>query len=198
MVLEGDKKFTFSIIIAFYNSEQYLERTLNSLFEQVLCFEETVQLILVDDGSKDGSIAICNKYKQIFPNNIIILSQNHCGVSNARNYGLKYATGKYVNFLDSDDYLSKNTLYEIKKFFEINYNNVDVVAIPMFYFEREHGEDFLNYKFSESRVIDLEYEPNNPQISISSTFIKRNSIKEGFCTDLISSEDTLFLYNILL
>lgn len=191
-------KFKFSIIMAVYNSQNYLKKAIESIIYQSLDFEENIQLILVDDGSLDESKEICREYFEKYPNNIIFLSKKHLGIANARNSGLSYASGKYVSFLDSDDYLSENTLYNVLDFFDKNYDKTDVVSIPMFYFDGKEGNHELNYKFKNTEVIDLEKYHNILQFSISSVFIKNESIKEKFCTNLICSEDVLFLYKILL
>ena len=190
------KSFMFSIIMAIYDCESYLNQAVDSLINQSMDFKENVQLILVDDGSTDSSGEIALKYQENYPENVILLSQEHSGVACARNLGLKYAKGKYVNFLDADDYISENTLRDVITFFDEN--DCDVVAIPIHYFERENGQDSFNHKFDKTTVIDLMSNPNNPQFSISSAFIKSDVIDGEFDTELVCSEDLLFLYNILI
>lgn len=98
----------FSIIIPVYNSERYLQQCLQSVSLQSF---KDYQLILVNDGSTDTSLAMCEAYQEIHSNkDIVIVSQSNCGVSMARNAGLDYATGKYIVFLDSDDWLEDNIL----------------------------------------------------------------------------------------
>lgn len=191
-----DKGFKFSIIIAIYNCENYLNHAIDSVINQCGDFEKNVQLILVDDGSTDSSKEIALGYQKEYPENIILLSQEHSGVACARNLGLKYAQGEYVNFLDADDYISQNTLYEVSNFFDNN--SCDVVAIPINYFERETEQDLFNYKFEKTHIIDLLSNPNNPQFSLSSTFIRLDAITDEFNTELVCSEDILLLYSILI
>ena len=192
-------QYKFSIIIALYNVEDYLCECLDSVINQSLNFKENTQLILVDDGSNDNSLGIAKDYEKRYPENIIVLSQTNQGQSSARNNGLKYAKGKYVNFLDSDDYLSTNTLEEVYHFFESHFDEVDVVAIPMTLFERVNLPHRLNDKFKTTRVINLESDPNNPQLSSSSAFIKYDSIKEyEFSTKLVNLEDALIINKIFL
>ena len=89
-----------SIIIPVYNVENYLEECLSSALNQTL---KDIEVIAVNDGSTDNSLNILNKYN----NNPIlnIISQTNKGLSEARNTGLKYATGEYIMFLDSDDFI---------------------------------------------------------------------------------------------
>lgn len=93
-----------SIIVPIYNTEQYLERCLQSLIQQDY---KNIEIILVNDGSDDNSLAICNKYKNI-DNRIIVIDKEHTGVSDTRNIGIKRATGDYIGFVDSDDYIDKD------------------------------------------------------------------------------------------
>ncbi|RAP54325.1 MAG: hypothetical protein BZ137_02805, partial [Methanosphaera sp. rholeuAM130] len=191
--------YKFSIIIAVYNVEDYLRECIDSVVNQSLDFKENVQLILVDDGSSDNSLDIAEEYGKRYPENIVVLSQINQGQSTARNNGLKHAKGKYVNFLDSDDYLSANTLEVVYDFFEKHFNEVDVVAIPMMLFERVNMPHRLNAKFETTRVVNLEDEPNNPQLSSSSAFIKHESIKNyRFSTKLVNLEDALIINKIFM
>lgn len=121
-MIEGshEHKYLFSIVMAVYNVEQYLEEAIESVINQTLSFENHVQLILVNDGSPDNSEETCLKYKEMYPDNIVYIRKENGGVSSARNEGLKYVEGKYVNFLDSDDKLSLNALAEVFSFFELN------------------------------------------------------------------------------
>lgn len=191
------KQFKFSTVMAVYNSQRYLDEAIDSLINQDLDFTENIQLILVDDGSTDDSAAICQGYADRYPENIVFLTKEHSGVAAARNLGLRNATGEFVNFLDSDDYLSCNAFGEVLEFFD-KFEDCDVVSLPIRYFEKEESDDWLNYKFENDGVIDLAASPNNPQMSISSTFIRSKAIKEEFGEDLICSEDILFIYGILL
>ena len=111
-----NKSFKFSIIIPFYNVEKYIRDSIESIINQTFGFEKNIQMILIDDGSTDNSLNIALEYESRYPENIRILQKNNEGQACARNLGLKYAKGKYVNFLDSDDYLSRNTLKEVFNF----------------------------------------------------------------------------------
>lgn len=94
-----------SIIVPVYNVEKYLRRCLNSLVFQTV---EDIEIIVVNDGSPDNSQAIIDEYAAIFPKKIVPLKKENGGLSSAREYGLKFAKGKYVGFVDSDDYLDCN------------------------------------------------------------------------------------------
>ena len=94
-----------SVIVPIYNVEKYLKKCLDSLVNQTL---DDIEIILVNDGSKDNSKQIAEKFANDYPNKIIYLEKENGGLSSARNYGLKHAKGDYISFVDSDDYVSKN------------------------------------------------------------------------------------------
>ena len=97
-----------SIIVPFYNVENYIEKCLESLVNQTL---EDIEILLVNDGSKDTSEMIAKQFVEKYPNKIIYLEKENGGLSDARNYAIHYAKGEYIAFLDSDDYVEIN-MYE--------------------------------------------------------------------------------------
>ena len=102
-------QYKISTIIPVYNVEPYLEETIKSIIHQTIGFKKNIQLILINDGSTDKSETICLKYKKQYPENILYVAKKNEGVSVARNLGLQFARGNYINFLDSDDYLEVAT-----------------------------------------------------------------------------------------
>ena len=104
-----------SIIVPFYNVEKYIEKCLQTLVDQTL---EDIEIILVNDGSKDKTIDIVKKYQEMYPTKIVYLEKSNGGLSDARNYAIPYAKGEYIAFLDSDDYVETTMyqeMYEIAK-----------------------------------------------------------------------------------
>jgi len=193
-------KFKFSIISAIYKVEDYVEETIESIVGQSIGFKENVQLILVDDGSPDNSGVICDKWQAKYPENIIVIHKENGGVSSARNEGLKYAEGKYYNFIDSDDLFSKNSLKDVWNFFEKHEDEIDVVCVPLIYFEARTGDHPLNFKFKNgSRIIDLEQEPEATLFhSASSFFHSRVKDKFLFDTSLAIAEDAKYISQVIL
>lgn len=112
-----------SIIVPFYNVESYIGKCLESLVNQTL---EEIEIILVNDGSKDKSVETAKEYVKKYPNKIIYLEKQNGGLGDARNYGIPYAKAKYIAFLDSDDYVEPN-LYELlyEKAIEEDYDMVE-------------------------------------------------------------------------
>lgn len=98
-----------SVIIPVYNVEKYLRECLDSVVNQTF---KNIEIICVDDGSTDQSLEILQEYKRK-DDRFVILQQRHAGAGAARNHGLKLAEGKYIQFLDSDDYFEPTLLEEL-------------------------------------------------------------------------------------
>ena len=96
-----------SVIVAVYNIESYIGRCIKSLVNQTL---DDVEIIIVNDKSTDQSRNVCEQFINEHNNIIIIDNEDNVGLSCSRNNGLKKASGKYVMFIDGDDYLETNTL----------------------------------------------------------------------------------------
>ena len=195
----NDKRKLFSIVMACYNVENYISDAINSVINQSFGFESNVELILVDDGSTDNTPEICLKYVKNYPDNIKYFYQKNQGQAAARNFGLKHINGKYINFLDSDDTLRADTLEYVFPFFEKHFHEIDLVSIPIRFFERQKGDHILNYKYKFDKIIDLNEYWCYPQLSASSAFFKSELFdKFQFDTNLVSSEDSIMVNKILL
>ena len=97
-----------SVVVPVYNVERYLVRCMDSLVNQTL---EDIQIIAVNDGSTDNSGELLNIYQKKYPDKVKILQKENGGLSDARNFGMPYAEGEYIAFLDSDDYVELD-MYE--------------------------------------------------------------------------------------
>lgn len=93
-----------SIVVTIYNREKFLDKCLQSVILQTY---KNIEIILVDDGSKDNSIKICNHYANL-DKRIKVFHQENKGISSARNLGINNATGKYIIFVDSDDFVDSD------------------------------------------------------------------------------------------
>lgn len=103
-----------SVIVPVYNVRKYLKKAIYSIINQKY---RNLEIILVDDGSTDGSGEICDEFKKI-DDRIVVYHKENGGLSSTRNYGMKKATGDYVIFIDSDDYIHQEmifSLYEERK-----------------------------------------------------------------------------------
>lgn len=139
-----------SVIIPVYNSANYLSQCLDSILNQTL---KEIEIICVDDGSTDDSLSILNKYSKL-DNRIKILKQNNKGGGIARNYGMSVAKGKYLSFLDSDDFFDENLLNETVNAAE---NNLADIVIFQFQTYNTTNDTYNNISYSFKR----ENFPNN-------------------------------------
>lgn len=193
-------KFKFSIVSAVYNVEPYVAETIESIINQDIGFEKNIQIILVNDGSKDKSGEICDEYAKKYPNNIKVIHKENGGVSSARNAGFEHIEGKYFNFIDPDDKFSKETLRNVWNFFEKHEDEVDLVTIPLYWFEAFSGPHYYNDKFNKgTRVIDLQKEWDSPLFYCNASFY-HSRVKDvaRYDTRLAISEDVTYVSTILL
>lgn len=191
------KPYFFSVVMPVYNSAPYLKEAIDSLVFQSIGFQKFIQLILVDDGSIDNSLEICNLYKQQYPDNVVVVSKSNGGVGSARNEGMKYATGKYVNFLDSDDKWDPNAFSTIHNYISDN-PNTSILVTPIVFFGRKSEEHSLNYRFSSKRTIDIFKEWDSPHFSFSDAFIKAELLETLQFSDAKIGEDALAFTELLL
>lgn len=117
----GDK-FKLSIIVPVYNASPYLHRCIDSLINQTI---GNIEIILIDDGSKDNSLSICKEYATI-DKRVIVIEQENRGVSVARNRGIESSKGKFILLLDSDDWLALDAVEVLLN--EQQKNNADCVV----------------------------------------------------------------------
>lgn len=116
-------EYKLSIIVPVYGVEKYIDKCLNSLVKQSL---KEIEIIVVNDGTKDNSQKIIDKYVKKYPDKIKSYIKENGGQGSARNYGLKKATGEYIGYVDSDDFVEKD-MYK-KLYNKAKENNYDIVV----------------------------------------------------------------------
>lgn len=133
-----------SIIIPVYNVEKYIARCLDSIYNQN--FDESYfDVIAVNDGSPDNSLKILERYKEIHQN-LLIHTKENGGLSSARNKGLELAKGRYVWFVDSDDWITDDSLKTIFETIEKGYDVISTTLIYSYDDERKNRpERFIKY-----------------------------------------------------
>ena len=172
-----------SIIVPIFNSENYLEKCINSIINQTY---KDIEVILINDGSTDSSIEICKKYA-VKDKRIKIINKKNTGVSNSRNIGIDNAKGKYIFFIDSDDYLE---LYCIQKLIEKQKSD-DVLVRTKFYNDKSislyRREDYLTKIVSgEIRGVSWGY-----------LLVKEKIGKLRFDENTSFMEDTIFMFKYI-
>lgn len=122
----------FSVIVPVYNVEAYLPACMESLLKQDC---KDMEILLVDDGSTDGSGMLCDGYETAYPEAVRVIHQENGGLGAARNSGLREARGEYVLFVDSDDWLHPDTLSVLSR--QIDEQDADMYIFG-FYYAYEH------------------------------------------------------------
>ena len=110
-----------SIVVAVYNTEKYLSKCIESILQQTC---QNIELILVDDGSTDSSLKICEEYKKK-DNRVLVKSKENGGQGSARNLGLQFVTGDWIGFVDSDDWIDHDMYEHLLSI--ANNENADIV-----------------------------------------------------------------------
>lgn len=150
-----------SIVVAIYNVESYLEKCIQSVIYQTY---KDIEIILVNDGSSDGSLTVCRNFERQ-DSRIKIIDQKNQGVSVARNQGIENSTGDYIMFVDGDDYLQTNIVEELVKHAGTNditicaykaFNETDslIETCHFFYGDREFNKNKMDLYL---QLINLSY-----------------------------------------
>ncbi len=126
-----------SLIVPMYNVEKYIEDCLNSLKKQTL---SDMEVILVDDGCTDHTVDIVEKYVTEDPVRFKLVHKENGGLSDARNYGINYAQGKYIAFLDSDDFVDETIYEDLSNLMDEGY---EVVVTDIEYWYEEEAKRFI-------------------------------------------------------
>ena len=160
----SDPRFRATILIPVYNVEEYLDGCIASLREQTEPFEN-MEILLVNDGSRDGSAEICRKYAEKYEN-VRFFSKENEGLSKTRNYGLRRAQGKYIFYLDSDDTLAPETVKSVADYFDTVYDEVDMVTyrITQYFKDAPPVYHFRYRTLTHTGIYDLD-DPKNAFIT---------------------------------
>lgn len=138
-----------SVIVPFYNVEKYIEKCLDSLVNQTL---EEIEIILVNDGSQDNSEEKAKEFEKRYPNKIKYYKKANGGLGDARNFGIKYATGEYIAFLDSDDFVEL-TMYE-EMYKKAKQENADMVECDFWWeYPNKKKEDIGNTYSNQKEML---------------------------------------------
>ena len=179
----------YSVIVPVFNCALFLERCINSIIKQQY---NNFELILVNDGSTDNSGNICNDYSAI-DSRIIVINKKNAGVSCARNDGLNIARGKYIIFLDSDDYLDDGYFDEINNILS-SYNNVELINFG-FYSDVDDingtniSSDIINYNTNYySSIVDI----RNDFVSLWDHTMLYNIWNKVYLKSIIDENDISF------
>ncbi len=174
----------YSVIAAVYGVEPYIGAFLESIVDQTIGFEERIELILVDDGSPDGSVAIIEAWQRRYPNNIRLVRKENGGVASARNAGLEVASGEWVTFIDPDDTISPNYFEQVDDFLARTESEVSAVSCKVVFFDESTGlvrdTHPLRARFARAeRVVDLLHDGTVFNLMTTNTFMRRSVLQRA-------------------
>ena len=186
-----------SIIVPVYNAEKYLKKCIESILEQTYT---NLEIILINDGSKDTSKIICDEFAKK-DDRIVVIHKENEGVGRARNDGLDRATGKYIAFVDSDDYIEKNAieiLYNtlIEKKVDCVKGNYDIITSTGV---NQNTELKLDKKYEDDEIKEFVYHLLSERVRsfLWLLLIKKEYIKDRFNEELFLYEDVNFYLSFL-
>lgn len=186
-----------SVIVPVYNVENYIDECVNSLINQTYV---DIEIILVDDGSTDNSGILCDNFAKI-DSRIKSLHKSNGGLSDARNYGINHSSGKYIMFVDSDDVVDKNIVYELHEYLKYNLDSDLVVSQLTHFYDGKDPNYFhsLNTKLmtNEEAIEDFLYQKVIPTSACGKLYKKDILTDIRFVKDQ-RFEDNEFVFKILL
>ncbi|WP_449316501.1 bifunctional glycosyltransferase/CDP-glycerol:glycerophosphate glycerophosphotransferase [Rubneribacter sp.] len=187
-----------SVVIPAHNSADTIPAAVESLRQQTIAPEQ-LQIVLVNDGSADDTLATCAKLAAE-DDRITVVDKPNGGVGSARNAGIEAAEGRYIAFLDSDDTLLPETLEACVAFFDERYDEVDLVTYPMrLYDETREWPHVREQVLTETGVYDLTKLQNAFALVTNVNVLVKNDVSlPRFREDLLIHEDELFFLTILL
>ena len=191
------KKYKVSIIVPVYNASDYLDDCILSVINQSYGFKN-IELVLVNDGSKDNSLEICRNYASKYEN-IKVIDKVNSGVSETRNLGFKESTGNYIMFLDSDDLISKDSIKYLSRFLDSN-GNVDFVISRVRMFEKINKWHYMDYRFKDdNKFIDINRDITYCQYHSTGILLRRSIINDiSFDKNIKYGEDMKYMTQVLL
>lgn len=200
----NDTKLLASIVIPVYNKEQFLSSCFETLQKQTL-EKDRFEAIFIDDGSRDGSLAILRAFEAENPWAKVISKENG-GVCSARNAGIRAAKGKYIFYLDPDDEWTDNVLKDVSAFFDRNYDKIELVTYPIVPYQGEK-KLALHYRYdvlTTTGVYNLNDGDNWLATQTTMNIVVKNRFEHNRTFDFVSEngviyhEDQQYISEILL
>ena len=178
--------YRVSLIIPIYNKAEWLDTCFHSILNQSIDYRN-VEVLMIDDGSQDDSLKIMKRYADKYENFKWFTKENG-GPAQARNMGIKNATGKYIMYLDPDDWLGTNTIKNVCKFFDKHYDEVDVVTYKIIPIKDGEEQDLhFRYEVLKSQGV---YDLTEPENSFICHTTMNTCVKNKF------KKNVLFLENL--
>lgn len=185
--IKHDGNFNYTVVSAVYNVEKYLDEYFESLVNQSINFKKHIHLILVDDGSTDGSASIIKKWQKKFPKNIHYYYKENGGQGSARKLGLQYVETDWVTFIDADDFVNIDYFYNVDKIVS-NDDAISMVCCNQIYYFEDKNQYIdrhpLNYRFKDGvKSVKFKDIGKNIHFSAALSFLKVAKIPHDLTFD---------------
>ncbi len=190
------ENYMISVIVPVYNTEKYIDECVESIVNQTY---NNLEIILVDDGSTDSSPQMCDKWAEK-DSRIKVIHKENGGTSTAKNLALNVASGDYVGFIDSDDFIDKD-MFEMLISNALEYSAEISRCSYRFYEDgkfvdsNEEKDEITTYT-SAQIIDDLKYSGNLRSIACNKLFLRKAISDVRFNEKLYSGEDTVFVYQV--
>ena len=192
------KEIAVSVVVPIYNNERYVSRCIDSILLSVL---PNIEIILVDDGSKDGTAEIVDWYQSQYPNKIVVIHQENKGLSMARNAGTLIARGEYLAYVDSDDMVHPQ-MYELM-YEDISKLDCDVAVAQYFRYSAKNGR-ILRYPLpkEEHKAYEIDellkriYSEGFGTVAVWNKIYRTSLVKEHLTPKMLN-EDTAWTPYVL-
>jgi len=185
-----------SVVVPTYNMEKYLNNCLDSF----LYDKETkdLEILVVNDGSKDNSINIAKEYEEKYPNIFKVIDKENGGHGSTINAGLKVATGKYFKVVDSDDWVDSQAMKDLVEL--LKNTEVDIVLNPynQVYENSNKERLFATCNLEENKIYNIEDVLEEEKIAMAATTIKTNLIKDNKITEKCFYVDVEYMFYCIL
>ena len=178
-------KEVYSVVVAVWNAELYLDDFFKSLVKQNIDFKKHIQIILVDDGSTDSSRSIIKKWQKRYPKNINYYYKENGGHASARNLGLGYAKTEWVTFIDPDDFISFDFFYQIESCV-MEEKDLNLVVSNIIKYDDEYNiysdshplKKRFNFK-GNIKFIDIKDQGENILTSVCGVFFRKSLLENN-------------------
>lgn len=181
-------EYRVSLIIPIYNMAEWLDTCFQSVLNQSID-PQMVEVLMIDDGSEDNSLEIMKRYSEKYSNFKCYTKENG-GPAQARNFGIKHATGKYIMYLDPDDYFGRDTIENVCNFFDQHYDEIDVVTykiIPI----KDGEEQELHFRYDILKSEGI-YDLTELTYSFICHTTMNTCVKNKFENNVLFSEDLFY------
>ena len=166
-----------SFVVPIYNVKDYLRECIDSLLNQKV---DDYEIILVDDGSTDGSGCICDEYIERCKR-VRVIHQENRGQATARNIGIEMAKGEYIACIDGDDFIEKNCLKDIQNYIITN-DSPDVLFLKAFKYDHKGNKKLLDEEFDEGRIVHQKRE------DVIQYIAELNKFPGSSCTKIVKKD----------